>query len=57
MCIRDRGDVDFVKVMHALRDIEYDDWIVVEFLPNYKTFPYQSIINARYSLETILSIK
>jgi L-ribulose-5-phosphate 3-epimerase len=51
------GDVDFVKVMHALRDIEYDDWIVVEFLPNYKTFPYQSIINARYSLETILSIK
>ncbi|HSK69710.1 MAG TPA: sugar phosphate isomerase/epimerase family protein, partial [Candidatus Limnocylindria bacterium] len=41
------GDVDFAAVMGALRDIGYDDWLTVEFLPNYKRFPYQSIINAR----------
>jgi len=51
------GDVDFTEVMHAIRDIQYDDWITVEFLPNYKKFPYQSIINAKLSLNTILSIK
>lgn len=51
------GDVDFKAVMHAARDIGYDDWATVEFLPNYKRFPYQSIINARYSLQAILDIK
>ena len=51
------GDVDFEAVMHAAREIEYDDWAVVEFLPNYKTFPYQSIINAKLSLDTILNIQ
>ncbi len=51
------GDVDFEAVMHAARDIGYDDWATVEFLPNYKRFPYQSIINARYSLDTILGIR
>ena len=50
------GDVDFVEVMNAIRRIGYDDWITVEFLPNYRRFPYQSIINARLSLETILNI-
>lgn len=51
------GDVDFTEVMYAVKDIQYDDWVTVEFLPNYKKFPYQSIINARLSLETILNIK
>ncbi|MEI6101338.1 MAG: sugar phosphate isomerase/epimerase family protein [Eubacteriales bacterium] len=51
------GDVDFEAVMHAARDIGYDDWATVEFLPNYRRFPYQSIINARLSLDTILRIK
>ena len=50
------GDVDFHAVMQAARDIEYDDWAVVEFLPNYKKFPYQSIINAKLSLNTILGL-
>jgi hexulose-6-phosphate isomerase len=50
------GDVDFSAVMGALSDIGYDDWLTVEFLPNYKRFPYQSVINARLSLDTILSI-
>jgi L-ribulose-5-phosphate 3-epimerase len=51
------GDVDFAAVMTALRDIGYDGWITVEFLPNYKCFPYQAITNARLSLDTILDIK
>ncbi|MEG1193456.1 MAG: sugar phosphate isomerase/epimerase family protein [Clostridia bacterium] len=50
------GDVDFEKVMPAIRGIGYDDWITVEFLPNYKKFPYQSIINAKMSLDTILKL-
>ena len=50
------GDVDFTEVMHAIKEINYNDWITVEFLPNYKRFPYQSIINAKLSLETILNI-
>ena len=51
------GDVDFTAVMHAIRDVGYDDWAVVEFLPNYKTFPYQSIINARLSMNTLMDIE
>jgi len=51
------GDVDFAAVMSALRDVGYDDWAVVEFLPNYKTFPYQSIINAKLSMDTLMSLK
>ena len=51
------GDVDFTAVMHAAREIGYDDWATVEFLPNYKRFPYQSIINAKLSMDVILNIK
>lgn len=51
------GDVDFHSVMRAIRKIGYDDYATVEFLPNYRAFPYQSIRNARLSLETILAIQ
>jgi len=50
------GDVDFAGVISACKEIGYDDWATVEFLPNYKRFPYQSIINARLSLEKILAL-
>ena len=50
------GDVDFAAVMQACRDIGYDDWAVLEFFPNYNKFPYQSIINAKYSLDTIMKL-
>lgn len=50
------GDVDFEAVMKAAKNIGYDKWATVEFLPNYKRFPYQSVINARLSLERILSL-
>ena len=51
------GDVDYEAVMHAVRDIGYDDWAVVEFLPNYKRFPYQSVINAKLSMNEIMNIE
>ena len=35
------GDVDFFAVMRAIRAVGYDDYATVEFLPNYKAFPYQ----------------
>ncbi len=47
------GDVDFEAVMRALGGIGYDSWATVEFLPNYRRFPYQSIINARHSLRNL----
>jgi len=50
------GDVDYAAVMCAARSVGYDSWATVEFLPNYKKFPYQSIYNARASLETILKL-
>ena len=50
------GDVDYHAVMQSLRDIGYDGWVTVEFLPNYKQFSYQSIINAKLSLDQILKI-
>ena len=50
------GDVDFKAVMAAARAVGYDRWATVEFLPNYKMFPYQSIINARLSLQRILEL-
>jgi hexulose-6-phosphate isomerase len=51
------GDVDYRAVMGALGSVGYDDYVTVEFLPNYRAFPYQSITNARLSLDTILSIQ
>jgi hexulose-6-phosphate isomerase len=50
------GDVDFPAVMQAARNVGYDKWATVEFLPNYKLFPYQSIINAKLSLDKILTL-
>ena len=50
------GDVDYEAVMRASRSVGYDEWATVEFLPNYKRFPYQSIINAKLSLDRILAL-
>lgn len=50
------GSVDFDAVMAAVRRIGYDDWATVEFLPNYHRFPYQSIINAKLSLDRVLAL-
>lgn len=50
------GDVEYEKVMESVKRIGYDSWATVEFLPNYKRFPYQSIINAKLSLDRILGL-
>ena len=50
------GDVDYKAVMESSRKVGYDKWATVEFLPNYKMFPYQSIINAKFSLDKILEL-
>ena len=50
------GDVDFKAVMESARKVGYDKWATVEFLPNYKMFPYQSIINAKFSLDQIMKL-
>ena len=50
------GDVDFDAVMRAARSVGYDRWATVEFLPNYKRFPYQSIVNAKLSLDEALKL-
>lgn len=50
------GDVDFAEVMKAIKEIGYDDWAVVEFFPKYRRFQYQSIINGKLSMDTILSL-
>ena len=47
------GDVDFEAVMAAAKRIGYDKWATVEFLPNYRRFPYQSIANARQSMRCL----
>jgi len=50
------GDVDFVKVAKALKDVGYDDWLTVEMLPNYKQFPGTSVQSSRAAAETILEL-
>lgn len=48
------GSVDFEAVKKSLESIGYDDWITVEFLPNYKNYPYQSLINAKLSVDRLM---
>ncbi|MGI6003796.1 MAG: sugar phosphate isomerase/epimerase family protein [Christensenellales bacterium] len=47
------GDVDFVAVMQALRDIGYDGWVSGE-ITLYKTFAQQTVYNASHSLDRII---
>ena len=47
------GDVDFVKVTEALREIGYDDYLILEMLPNYKQFPEMAIWSNKPALDRI----
>lgn len=49
------GDVPFKEVMNSLRKIGYDDYITFEMLPNYKEYPYQSLISGIHSLDVLLA--
>lgn len=50
------GDVDFYKVAEALKDIGYDDYIILEMLPNYKQFPELSMISNKAALNQIVQL-
>ena len=47
------GDVDFVKVAEALREIGYDDYLTLEMLPNYRQFPEVAIWSNKPALDRI----
>lgn len=49
------GNVPFKEVMNSLRKIGYDDYITFEMLPNYKEYPYQSLISGIHSLNVLLA--
>lgn len=50
------GDVDFIEVAKALSETGYDDYLVLEMLPNYKQFPEISIFSNRPAVEKIASM-
>ena len=50
------GDVNWCKVVQALREINYDDWYTAEMTPPYKHFPEQIIFNTSSSMDKILSL-
>lgn len=47
------GDVDFVEVAGALNKINYNDYLILEMLPNYKQFPDLSIISNKVAVDKI----
>lgn len=48
------GDIDWLEVMKAFREVGYDDYITTEVLPPFKYFPEQLIYSTAKSLATIL---
>lgn len=50
------GDVDFVKVAEALKEIRYDDYLILEMMPNYKQFPELSLRSNRPAVEKICEL-
>lgn len=50
------GDVDFHEVAHALHKIGYDDYVILEMLPNYKQFPEVSIVSNKTAVDKIVEL-
>ncbi|MFV0464499.1 MAG: sugar phosphate isomerase/epimerase family protein [Lachnospiraceae bacterium] len=50
------GDVDFIAVTKALKQIGYDNYLTVEILPNYKVFPEISVYSNKYAVNKICSL-
>ena len=51
------GDVDYIAVMDAFRNIGYDGWVTAEMLPPYKQFPEAILYNTSKSMDYILGGK
>lgn len=50
------GDVDFKEVAGALNKIGYDDYLILEMLPNYKQFPEVSIVSNKTAVDRIVKL-
>lgn len=50
------GDVDFCAVAKALAVIEYEGYLVLEMLPNYKQFPEISCFSNKYAVDKIIDM-
>lgn len=47
------GDVDFKEVAASLSKIDYDDYVILEMLPNYKQFPEVSVFSNKVAVDMI----
>ena len=50
------GDVDFTETARALHKIGYDDYVILEMLPNYKQFPEISIVSNKTAVDKIVEL-
>jgi hexulose-6-phosphate isomerase len=50
------GDVNFPAVAESLKKIEYNGWIILEMLPNYKQFPEISIFSNKRAVDKIAEL-
>ena len=50
------GDVDFKETARALHKIGYDDYVILEMLPNYKQFPEISIVSNKTAVDKIVEL-
>lgn len=48
------GDVNWIEVRKALKDIGYEGWVNAEMTPVYKTYPEQISENTSYAIDRIL---
>jgi L-ribulose-5-phosphate 3-epimerase len=51
------GDVNWVNVMKAFKNIEYDDWVTAEMIPPYTYYSEQIIFNTAASMNKIIGKK
>ena len=47
------GDVDFFEVIKSLKKIGYDDYLMLEMLPNYKRLPELSIYSNKPAMDRL----
>ena len=50
------GDVDFIEVAAALRDIGYEGFLTLEMLPNYRQFPEVSCYSNKPAVDKIIGL-
>lgn len=51
------GDVDYIKVMNAFKEVGYDGWVSAEMIPPYKNYSDTIIYNTSNAMDRILGRK